>query len=52
LGAVWDEVLMELGEIVEVTREDENTDMCGPGRGFCADASCNCSGEHLPSFRE
>jgi len=29
LGAVWDEVLLELGEIVEVTREDESRDMCG-----------------------
>jgi len=48
LGPVWDEVLLELGEIVEVMREDENMDMCGPGRGCCADANCNCSREHLP----
>jgi hypothetical protein len=33
LGAVWNEVLLELREIVEVMREDENMDVCGPGGG-------------------
>lgn len=44
LGAVWDEVLLDKGEIVEVTKEYEKTDMCGRGRGCCTVATCNCSG--------
>jgi hypothetical protein len=44
LGTVEDEVLLDTGEIVEVTREHKNTDMCGPGRECCAVTSCNCSG--------
>jgi hypothetical protein len=38
LRAVWDEVLLELGEIVEVTRERENMHICGTGRGVM----CSC----------
>jgi hypothetical protein len=38
LGAVLDEVLLDTGEIVEVTREHENMDMCGSGRGVM----CSC----------
>jgi hypothetical protein len=47
LGAVWDEVLLDTGEIVEVTRENENmrTWICVVlGGGWCAVATCNSSG--------